>query len=362
MREKDNFQVSDENGMIRSGVKLAQCEDSDVKIQCKRPSTVFLLFSSLVKDLAKMIKPIYSHAIAPETLPDFSLTAEPSKFAEKIKQLPPLSETILRAMAIANDENYRFQEFNDVIKRDGAITTLMLKISNSVVFGGGGKQVETVEQAVVRLGMKQCNRLIAAIGMKGALRSKNPEVANRVDILWRHSLLTASVATNLNIAMGLGFGGIEFTASILHDIGRIVMLLADDKLAKSVDPLTFREKPDILEREQARMGTDHCHIGEQYGIHNKLPLPILEAIRYHHTPLGASEENIPLVDLIAASDHLTNHALSERKVSNYDYKSCPSFVRMLEQIPHLQDVNFMDYISEVMKLSTRETRDALRVS
>ena len=36
-----------------------------------------------------------------------------------------------------------------------------------------------------------------------------------------------------------------------------------------------------------------------------------------------------LTDLVAAADHLTIHFLSERKVTNFDHTTCPSFQRLL---------------------------------
>jgi HD-like signal output (HDOD) protein len=279
----------------------------------------------------------------------------------KIKQLPSLSETIVRAMAISNDDNYRFNEFIDVIKRDGAITSLLLKVANSIIMGGT-KTVQTVDQAVIRIGMKQVNRIITTVGMKGALRPKNPDIANRVDILWRHSLLTAYVASQLNAHLKTGFTGQEYTAALLHDIGRIVLLISNDRTAKRVDPLTFREPADILEKERSLMGTDHCELGMEYAVRQSFPHNVCQVIRYHHTPIGADADTKLLTDLVAAADHLTNYALSERRVSDYDFHSCPSFPRLLASKPAAFVDDFPFAIGDIIKAATRETREALRAA
>ncbi|WP_020471593.1 HDOD domain-containing protein [Zavarzinella formosa] len=309
----------------------------------------FGIFKRAVKEAASPVKQV---AETPATLSDMM---------KAIKQLPSLSETVIRAMALANDENYRFKELVDVMKRDGAMTSLMLKVANSVVYGST-KPVETVDQAVIRIGMIQCNRLITTVGMKGALKPKNPDVANRINILWRHSLLTGFVATHLNAKLGLGFTGQEYTGALLHDIGRIVFLLTNEKMAKRVDPLTFRESPDILAREREMIGTDHCELGMEYSLRQNLPANLTQVIRYHHIPLGADINNRTLTDLVCAADHLTNYALSERRVSDYDFKSNPSFKRLLEkQSPDFVEA-FPNCIVRVIKAATKETREALRVS
>lgn len=287
--------------------------------------------------------------------------AAATDFLKTIKQLPSLSETVIRAMAIANDEHYRFDELIDVMKRDGAMTSLMLKVANSVLYGST-RPVVTVDQAVIRIGMINVNRLITTVGMKGSLKPKNPDVANRVNILWRHSLLTACVASQLNAKLRLGFVGQEYTAALLHDIGRIVLLIANDKLAKKVDPLTFRESPDILVNERAALGTDHCELGMEYAKRQNLPAPLSEVIRYHHIPLGAEPGSRTLADLVSASDHLTNHALCERRVSDYDFKTSPSFKRLLAKQSAEFVAAFPQCVHSVIKAATRDTREALRVS
>ena len=297
----------------------------------------------------------------PPERPTLENPARVEDYLKTIKQLPSLSETVMRAMAIANDDNYRFGDLIDVIKRDGAITALLLKIANSVIYGSS-KVSGTVDKAVIKIGMIQCNRIIMTVGMKGALKPNNPDVVNRVNILWRHSLLTAYVTGYLNKQLELGFKGEDYTAALLHDIGRVVMLLADDKTSKRIDPLTFREPSDILEWERDAIGTDHCELGMEYALRQNLPESICQVIRYHHIPLGANMEHRLLTDLVAAADHLTNHVLSERKVSNYDHTTSPSFQRLLARKSADYVERFPRIIAAVIKAATKDTREALRVA
>ena len=280
-------------------------------------------------------------------------------YLKAIKQLPSLSETVVRAMALANDDSYRFSELIDIVKHDGAITALLLKFANSVLYGSS-KSAYTIEKAVVRIGMIQCNRIIMTVGMKGSLKPNDPDVANRVNVLWRHSLMTAYVATGLNKEMDLGFRGEQYSAALLHDIGRIVMLLADAKTARQIDPLNFRERPDILLRERAAIGTDHCELGLEYARRQSLPEPILQVIQHHHFPPGAAGDHQLLTDLVAAADDVTNHSLRERKISNYDHRSCASFERLLSRKSGGYVERFPQILAGVIRSATRETRDALR--
>ena len=291
--------------------------------------------------------------------PALDNAARVDDYLKTIKQLPSLSETVVRAMALANDDSHEISDLIDIVKNDGAMTALFLKFANSVHFGNS-KAAHTIEKAVVRIGMFQCNRIIMTVGMKGSLKPNDPDVANRINVLWRHSLMTAYFASWLNKELDLGFRGQEYSAALLHDIGRIVMLLADAKTSRQIDPLNFRERHDILCRERTAIGTDHCELGLEYARRQCLPEKILQVIQHHHAPEGASEEHQLLTDLVAAADDITNHALRERKISNYDHRTCPSFERLLSRKTPGYIQRFPQTLAGVARAATRETRMALR--
>ena len=45
--------------------------------------------------------------------------------------------------------------------------------------------------------------------------------------LWHHGYVTASLCAQINRAYRLGFNGEEYSAGLLHDLGRILLALAD---------------------------------------------------------------------------------------------------------------------------------------
>src|SRR5205085_550931 len=101
--------------------------------------------------------------------------------------------------------------------------TAILRISNSVVYAGGMPAVK-LQQAVVRLGMRPCQNLIVAIGMRSLFRQMASATSLQCELLWHHGYLVAALSRQINRAFRLGFDGEEFSAGLLHDLGRILLV------------------------------------------------------------------------------------------------------------------------------------------
>ncbi len=281
-----------------------------------------------------------------------------TRVAEKISQLPTMSETAIRAMMMANDESYSLKDFIELVRRDGSVTAVLLRVANSALYRGRNV-VETIDGAIVRLGTRKCADLIISTGVHAVTKHADKSVRDRCDILWRHSFFTACMASKLNLTLRLGFKGEEFTAALLHDLGRLVLAVADPNAARLYDPMTFLEGADILAKEQEALGTDHGNLGELFGKRQNLPEPVLEAIRFHHCPQWAPK-HARLVHLVALADHLANHVLRERKISNYLPETCPSFAELLGGRPQRAIQAATDALPFIVKAATRETRATLK--
>ncbi len=138
----------------------------------------------------------------------------------------------------------------------------------------GGSPTAKLSQAVVRLGMFRCKNLIISMGMR-SLFQKRMAVGTQEQcaVLWHHGYVTGFLSGQINRAFRLGFDGDEFSAGLLHDLGRI--LLADAGCAARADIMDFREGPDALERERQAIGVDHCALGGWFAEHSKLPDPLI---------------------------------------------------------------------------------------
>jgi HD-like signal output (HDOD) protein len=232
-----------------------------------------------------------------------------------VGNMPTMPDVAMRAMALANDPNTTASDFARLIEGDTAIATDLLRIANSAIYSGGAPAVK-LPQAVVRLGMFLCKNLILSISMKSLLWDMTGGEQQRCGALWHHGHVTACLCSQINRSYRLLFTGEEFSAGLLHDMGRILLLLADPDCFTQIDALDFREDGGILERERAAIGIDHCVLGGWFGTHSQLPDLLIQAMKYHHEP-HLSESATKFVTLVAAADHMANHLQRGEEAASY---------------------------------------------
>ena len=279
---------------------------------------------------------------------------------DRVENFPTLSDTTVRAMALTNDPTATLAEVAELIRRDGVLAVSILKVANSVAYRGK-RAAEDVQRATVRLGMRGCQQVIAAVGVKGMFRHKSPHVAASCEGLLRHALFTATLASGLNAVGRFGCRGEEFTAGLLHDIGRVIVCVRAPEAFASADPMTFEEDDDTLDGERAALQFDHCEIGVRFARANRLSPAVTNAILNHHFPLAERDHPL-LVSLTAAADGLANHVQRARKLTNYRPDRCPRFAALRDGVGREAMRDLRANLSRVVVDALRETRAMLRLT
>ncbi len=120
--------------------------------------------------------------------------------SEKIKQetlvLPTLPEIALKVRQAADDPDVNLNYMGEVISQDPALSLGMLKVANSVIFGRRVK-VETVNQAVTRIGLRQIKSIATAMALEQVFVSKNEFISAYMKKSWAKTVDVASVAIAL---------------------------------------------------------------------------------------------------------------------------------------------------------------------
>lgn len=239
-----------------------------------------------------------------------------------LNKLPMMPAAATKAMVIANDANAGLRDFAGIIERDPALATGILKLANSPLYRIG-RAIESVDQAVVRLGLRECKNLIVAVGMRSLMKSSTPATRKQCETLWSHSFVTACIARRLNRSLELGYQGEEFSCGLTHDIGRMLIAIGAPDHFDAADPLDFQESPETLIREQNVLGTDHCFFGAWFANLNQLPASLVTTIQHHHDPAEAPGHH-SLVGLVAVADHMANH-LQRAEPDAYDLAANPAW-------------------------------------
>lgn len=107
--------------------------------------------------------------------------------------LPTLPEIAIKIREAADDPEANLMAMAEVIAQDPALSARMVKVANSA-FMGRSVKVETLNQAVTRIGLRQIKNIATAIAMEQLFVSKNELVREYMDKSWQKTVNVASVS------------------------------------------------------------------------------------------------------------------------------------------------------------------------
>lgn len=212
-------------------------------------------------------------------------------------ELPVLPETALKVRDLI-EHDAALESLVDVIEREAALATALLRYANSVAFSGLTEIVD-LHQAVTRLGLKATEHAVLSVSMRNVFRSPDPDDDALLHRLWDHSLTVALASRHIAQRTRSGDPELTFLGGLLHDIGKIVVL-------RTVAEIKRRRPDRKLSQTSLFLLFDslHCRIGEGLFEAWKLPTPIREIVRDHHAQdLGALPRHVLIVvfaDRVAA--------------------------------------------------------------
>ena len=76
------------------------------------------------------------------------------KLLETKGDLPPLSDILINLEGRINDPESDIEEISGLIQTEPVLSGRLIKLSNSVLFGGGRDEVLDLNSAIMRLGLK----------------------------------------------------------------------------------------------------------------------------------------------------------------------------------------------------------------
>lgn len=277
----------------------------------------------------------------------------------KLETLPHLSDTAVRAMALCNNPDATLSEMADVINRDGVMAAALLKLANSVVYRGT-TEVTSLQMAVVRLGMRGCRSVVSAAGMRNLYAKMPAAVKTTCENVLRHSLFVGGLATAIARSLRMALGGEEYTAALLHDIGRVVLCVnAPDQFADLPAAINDAD-PAVRAAEKEVFGGDHCDIGLLFAVRNNLPVRIGKAIQNHHTPEAAEGDTRPLTAVVALADGIANHLQEHRTLDNFPLDTDPAFGMLRRLVVSERVSQFPTELKKLVVGCVRDTRATLK--
>jgi HD-like signal output (HDOD) protein len=177
---------------------------------------------------------------------------------ESGRLLPSLSPLIVQLIELASDDNSSLKEIAALIEKDPSLTIRILKLANSIFFRR--QLVKSVQQAVVRIGVRQTRLLALSLLMKDTFPMGKVGAAD-YRRFWRLCLYQGLIAQSLAQRLKTVDAEEAFTAGFTQEIGLLVMLRAFADLDGAAE-IPWYPLQHLLEWEKEQYGMDHREIGE----------------------------------------------------------------------------------------------------
>ena len=202
--------------------------------------------------------------------------------------LPSLPSVAMQVVDMTAADDVDINKLADLITADPALTTKILKTVNSP-FYGLSKNVSTVSQSLVILGLQSVKTLVLGFSLVRNLRSHEDSQFD-YQSYWRRSIYAAVAARAIAIEVKLVQREEAFLAALLQDVGMPVLHIAMgtpyDTVVSEVGP----NHQSLAAAEQQALGTTHAEVAAHLVTEWKLPPMLGNPIEHHHDPDSAPDE------------------------------------------------------------------------
>jgi len=222
--------------------------------------------------------------------------------------LPPLPEILLGLQKLIDDPDCEVEDVYRLLKADAVLSGRLITLANSALFGGGRDETRNLEDAVVRLGMKQVMDLVYALELPKTF--KKGKAFDQIEF-WKHSMAVAFIARSLAKKVLTDLEDLEssFLAGLMHDVGILVL---DNVISQeyfqflTLKDLSSSDKPlEVLEEEEFKIS--HPEAGAEFMKKWwSLPPKVASAALAHHGKGPVKGETLTLNQVVSTANRIAN--------------------------------------------------------
>lgn len=226
----------------------------------------------------------------------------------RMRQLPSLPTLYSQVLAELNSPDGSMDVVAQTIAKDPVMTAKILQVVNSAFFSLPRQIVEPVE-AVMYLGAERTKSLILLAKVFSQFdKAKCPSFS--VEELWRHSMQTGTFAMSIakEESKDPALIDLAFTAGLLHDIGKLLLAANVPETYGPALEQADRRKISAREVELEAFGATHADLGACLLATWGLPVPLLDAIAWHHNPREAYDTRFSVTTAV----HIANALYYEK--------------------------------------------------
>jgi HD-like signal output (HDOD) protein len=201
----------------------------------------------------------------------------------KTGDLPAMPSIAVKVMEMVSDPNTSANDLQQLISRDQALTTKVLKIANSAMFGVS-RDISTLSHAIMILGFSTIRSIVLAASTKSIYMKGGSDAGFSSKLLWDEAVGCAMFARYITQYIKGVNEEEAFIAGLLHNIGKTVIIMNFSSAYEEVIREVYNNGSNLIETEHEKMGFDHSQVGSLVLRKWNLSRSLEDAVLYYHSP------------------------------------------------------------------------------
>jgi HD-like signal output (HDOD) protein len=208
----------------------------------------------------------------------------------RVGQKLPASPRIFSQLAsLLRDMNTGLDEIVALVKMDPGLTSQVLRLSNSVLFGFS-EPCTSLEEAINRIGFREVYRMVGLASTTQLFPRELTLYGVAGERVWENALATAIAMEQLARRQGVEDEQTAYTVGLLRSAGKVVLARLAAEPGKQIAPYPGEEQaPMLADWEESAFGINSNQAAAMLMEHWKFAPVIVEAVRHHFDPLARPE-------------------------------------------------------------------------
>lgn len=225
-----------------------------------------------------------------------------ASIVSRLRSIPSLPTLYNELTAALQSEDTSLEQIEQIISRDIGMAAKILQLANSA-FIGAHSRVSSLREAVSLIGAETVRSLTLSIYVFSQF-DRHAAAAAYLSSLWEHSVAVAALAQHIAIQEtgSKPLGEECFTAGLLHDVGKIVMIAEMPNEYRNVIHRMDNDTRPVRAAEIGFVGCSHELVGAYLMSIWGLPVSIIEAVQFHHTPSDALRASFSALTAVHCAD------------------------------------------------------------
>lgn len=224
-----------------------------------------------------------------------------------VKNLPAAPRILAQLGRLLLDPNADRSDIIELLRHDPALTTRVIRVSNSVMYGSG-ERAASLEEALLRVGFNEVYRMVGMSAVAGVVDDTLRSYGISGALFRENSLFTALVMEELGPLVAIDARA-AYTAGLLRSIGKVAI---DRLMPGPVNASTYEARGHgrpVDQWEQEWVGIDNCTAAGAVLEEWRFPQHTVRAIRDHYRPTPYSPPMAYLLNFASGLAEQAGYAL-----------------------------------------------------